>query len=217
MRYLRFPRIYFSLALVTFLWFFAYHAPLMAKPTILIMGDSLSAAYQMHQDAGWGSLLESKLKKDFPKATVINSSIVGETTGGGLARLPALLNTFHPDIVLLELGGNDGLRGLPTLRIKANLQKMIALCLSQNIKVILIGMRLPPNYGVKYTQAFAKNYVELSKAFSIPLIPFFLENVALQPGLMLEDRIHPTQEAQVILLDNIWPTLAPLLTPFKNK
>lgn len=183
----------------------------MAKPTILVVGDSLSAAYQMAQETSWVSLLETKLKKDFPKAVVINSSIVGETTGGGLQRLPLLLKQHRPDIVLLELGGNDGLRGLPTATIKANLQKMIALCLAQKIKVVLIGMRLPPNYGATYTRQFAKNYVELSETFSLPLVPFFLEKVALQPRLMLPDRIHPTAEAQAILLDNVWPALAPLL------
>ncbi len=187
----------------------------MAKPTILVIGDSLSAAYQMAPHNGWVPLLETKLKKDFPEVKVINSSIVGDTTGGGVQRLPAQLKQYQPDIVLLELGGNDGLRGLPTPMIKANLKKMIEMCLSQQIKVVLIGMYLPPNYGATYTQQFANNYVELSKEFSLPFVPFFLENVALKPGLMLQDRIHPTAEAQGILLSNVWPVLEPLLAPYK--
>jgi len=187
----------------------------MAKPTILVMGDSLSAAYQMAPHNGWVSLLESKLKKDFPQATVINSSIVGDTSGGGLRRLPAQLIKHRPDIVLIELGGNDGLRGLPTATIKSNLQKMIELCLSHQAKVVLLGMRLPPNYGAAYTQQFVNNYQELSKAYSLPLVPFFLENVALKPDLMLEDRIHPSAQAQPILVDNVWPILEPVLAPYR--
>lgn len=187
----------------------------MAKPTILVVGDSLSAAYQMAPHNGWVTLLETKLKKDFPESKVINSSIVGDTTGGGVQRLPSQLKQHRPDIVLLELGGNDGLRGLPITAIKANLKKMIELCLAQQIKVILIGMRLPPNYGATYTQQFANNYVELSKEYSLPLVPFFLDKVALKPDLMLQDRIHPTAEAQAILLGNVWPVLEPLLVSYR--
>lgn len=210
-----FPRIHFSLSWVTFLCCFFSSTHLFAKPTILVVGDSLSAAYQMAPHNGWVVLLENKLKKEFPEVKVINSSIVGDTTGGGVQRLPKELKQHQPDIVILELGGNDGLRGLPTATIKANLKSMIELCLDHKAKVLLIGMRLPPNYGVTYTEQFAKNYAQLSEAFSLPLVPFFLENVALKPNLMLEDRIHPTAQAQSILLENIWPSLEPLLVPYR--
>lgn len=179
------------------------------------MGDSLSAAYQMAPHAGWVSLLENKLKKDFPQVMVINSSIVGDTTAGGLQRLPSQLSKYRPDIVIIELGGNDGLRGLPVSAIKSNLKKLIELCIAQHAKVLLVGMRLPPNYGPNYTEQFAKNYVELSNEYSLPLVPFFLENVALKPGMMLQDRIHPTASAQIVLLDNLWPALEPLLLDYR--
>ncbi|HRE32577.1 MAG TPA: arylesterase [Candidatus Berkiella sp.] len=205
----------FSLTLLTFLCGFVFCVTnAFAKPTILVMGDSLSAAYQMAPHAGWVSLLENKLKKDFPQVRVINSSIVGDTTAGGLQRLPTQLTKHSPDIVIIELGGNDGLRGLPILSIRANLKKMIELCIAQKAKVLLVGMRLPPNYGPSYTAQFAENYVELSQDYSLPLVPFFLENVALKPELMLQDKIHPTASAQPILLDNLWPTLKPLLSDY---
>lgn len=178
------------------------------------MGDSLSAAYQMAPHNGWVSLLESKLKKEFSEATVINSSIVGDTTGNGLQRLPSQLSKHRPDIVIIELGGNDGLRGLPVAAIKSNLHKMIRLCQQQQAQVLLVGMRLPPNYGPTYTEQFANNYLELSKELGVPLVPFFLDKVALVPGMMLEDRIHPTANAQPILLDNLWPFLEPLLAQY---
>lgn len=187
----------------------------MAKPTILVMGDSLSAAYQMAPHAGWVSLLENKLRKDFTDVNVINSSIVGDTSGGGLQRLPTQLTKHRPDIVIIELGGNDGLRGLPTAAIKANLKKMIELCVQHQAKVVIVGMRIPPNYGANYADQFAKNYAELSTEFSLPLVPFLLDNVALKPNLMLDDRIHPKASAQPILLDNVWPHLEPLLASYR--
>ncbi len=179
------------------------------------MGDSLSAAYQLAPHNGWVSLLESKLKKEFGDATVINSSIVGDTTGNGLQRLPLQLSKHRPDIVIIELGGNDGLRGLPVAAIKANLRKMISLCQKEQAQVLLVGMRLPPNYGTTYTEQFANNYLELSKEFGVPLVPFFLDKVALVPGMMLQDRIHPSTNAQPILLDNLWPFLEPLLAQYR--
>lgn len=187
----------------------------MAKPTILVIGDSLSAAYQMAPHTGWVSLLENKLKNDFTEVKVINSSIVGDTSGGGLQRLPKQLAKYRPDIVIIELGGNDGLRGLPTSSIKANLRKMIELCIEHQAKVLMVGMRIPPNYGATYADQFAKNYVELSTEYSLPLVPFLLDNVALNPNLMLEDRIHPTANAQPILLNNVWPHLEPLLDAYR--
>lgn len=136
---------------------------------------------------------------------------MGDTTANALLRLAPLLEQYHPDIVIIELGGNDGLRGLPIHSIKANLDAMIKLCLSTNTKTLLVGIKLPPNYGVNYTQQFGKIYLELSEEHTIPLVPFILDNVALNPKLMMADRIHPTAQAQPLLLDNIWPYLAPLL------
>lgn len=182
-----------------------------ANPVLLVVGDSLSAAYQIPPEDGWVSLLENKLKKTYPNVVVINSSTVGDTTAKSLEYLPDLLNTHHPDIVILELGGNDGLRGLSVQSIHTNLSKMIALSLKAKAKVLLIGMRLPPNYGKEYTQQFYENYQQLAEHYHIALVPFLLEKVALNPKLLFEDRIHPTKEAQPILVENVWPYLVPLL------
>lgn len=183
------------------------------EPTILVVGDSLSAAYQIPPEEGWVALMENKLKPMYPQVTVINSSIVGDTTANGLERLPNLLTKYHPDIILIELGGNDGLRGLPAQRIKANLGEMIKLSQEIKAKVLLIGMRLPPNYGAPFTQQFNQNYSQLSSEYEVPLVPFLLENVAKNPKLMFPDRIHPTSLAQPQLLENVWPYLEPLLPP----
>jgi acyl-CoA thioesterase-1 len=181
-------------------------------PTILVLGDSLSAAYQIPPEDSWVKLLENKLKSSHPQATVINSSIVGDTTANGLQRLPSLLEKYHPQILILELGGNDGLRGLSVESIKANLDAMITQSLQANVKVLLVAIKLPPNYGPKYTKDFYEIYGQLQNKHHISLVPFFLENVVHSPKLMFEDHIHPTSEAQPILLDNIWPHLSPLLT-----
>lgn len=183
-----------------------------AKPTLLVLGDSLSAAYQIPPERGWVALLNTQLKNDYPTATVINSSVTGDTTANGLTRLPSLLQEYHPDIVIIELGGNDGLRGLPIDTIKANLSTMITLCFKQNAKIILIGMRLPPNYGPEYTEKFANIYSELNQTYKISVVPFLLEKVALNPKLMQADGIHPTEIAQPLLLETVWPTVKSLLT-----
>ncbi len=186
-------------------------SPCQGKPTVLVLGDSLSAAYQIPPENGWVKLLENKLKDANPQASVINSSIVGDTTANGLQRLPALLKQYQPDIVILELGGNDGLRGLDILSIRLNLNQMIELSLKDNAKVLLIGIRLPPNYGATYTKQFYDNYQQLSDQHAIPLVPFLLDNIATHPNLMFEDHIHPTSEAQPIIVENVWPYLSPLL------
>ncbi|MBS0290394.1 MAG: arylesterase [Proteobacteria bacterium] len=192
--------------------FFGICHPCQGKPIILILGDSLSAAYRIPPEDGWVALLEQKLKKSYPDAAVINSSLVGDTTANGLQRLPSLLAQYSPDVVILELGGNDGLRGIPILNIKNNLSKMIELTLKTNAKVLLIGIKLPPNYGGAFSKAFYQNYVELSNQFGISLVPFILEGIALKPNLMLEDHIHPNVQAQPLILDNIWPYLNDLLS-----
>lgn len=178
-----------------------------AQPVLLVVGDSLSAAFQIPPESGWVALLEHKLKTIYPTATVINSSIVGDTSANALARLPRLLEKYHPDIIIIEMGGNDGLRGLPLVALEANLRNMILLSLKAHSKVLLCEMRLPPNYGPSYTESFQKIYTQLSVDYKISLVPFLLEKVALDPKLMLSDRLHPNAQAQALLLEAIWPVL----------
>jgi len=179
-----------------------------ARPTLLVMGDSLSAAYGIEADEGWVSLLEARLDG---KARVVNASISGETSAGGASRLPELLGQHAPDIVLLELGGNDGLRGLPPGQFEANMTRMIEASLAAEAEVLLLGIDIPPNYGQAYRDAFTGVFHRLAEAFDLPLAPFLLEGVALDETLMQGDGIHPTAEAQPIILDTVWPELAPLL------
>lgn len=185
--------------------------PCHANPILLVLGDSLSAAYRIAPEDGWVALLENKLKMTHPDAVVINSSIVGDTTANGLDRLPALLNKYQPTIVIIEMGGNDGLRGLSTKAIRDNLNKMIAMCLQAKAKVFLMSIKLPPNYGSKYRKEFYDNYVSLSEDNKIVLVPFPLEEIALKQQLMFEDRIHPNREAQPIILEYVWPYLSSAL------
>ena len=181
------------------------------NPRILVMGDSISAGYGIQRDQGWVNLLaESLLSAEYPHQ-VINGSISGETTGGGLARLPQALETHDPEVVVIELGGNDGLRGYPTDRVRDNLKQMVELSLARDAKVLLVGMQIPPNYGPRYTRAFSSMYETIAKETGVPLVPFFLEKVALTPGLMQSDGIHPTAEAQPLLLETLWEYLEPLL------
>ena len=179
-----------------------------APPTLLVVGDSLSAAYGIERDAGWVALLAERVAH---RAEVVNASISGETTGGGATRLPELLRQHDPDIVLLELGGNDGLRGLPPSQMSANLEGMIEKSQAAGAQVLLLGIDIPPNYGDAYRQAFTGVFRELADTHEVPLVPFLLEGVALDPELMQDDGIPPTAEAQSRLLDNVWPSLAPLL------
>lgn len=179
-----------------------------SRPVILIMGDSLSAAYGIEQEAGWVRLLEARLGAT---AEVVNASISGETSSGGASRLPELLGQHEPDIVLLELGGNDGLRGLPPSQFEANMSRMIEASLAADAEVVLLGIDIPPNYGQAYRNAFADVFVRLADDYDLPLLPFLLEDIALVNELMQDDGIHPTAEAQPIILDNVWPVLEPLL------
>ncbi|MFG6177115.1 arylesterase [Halomonas sp. THAF12] len=185
-------------------------APAMAneRPRLLVMGDSLSAAYGIERDAGWVSLLADRLEG---KAKVINASISGETSSGGATRLPELLRQHAPEIVLLELGGNDGLRGLPPGQLRANLAGMIEQSQAAGAQVLLLGIDIPPNYGPAYRNAFTGVYDDLAERYEVALVPFLLEGVALDESLMQDDGIHPTAAAQPALLDNVWPALAPLL------
>ena len=185
----------------------AYSAP----KTVLVLGDSLSAEYGLARGAGWVALLEQKLKAEKIDARIVNASISGETTSGGRARLPALLNQHKPQIVVIELGANDGLRGLPVAAAEANLRQMATLSQKQDAKVMLIGMRMPPNYGRAYTERFFNMYQNLAKEVKAPLVPFMLDGVADKPALFQADRLHPTAQAHPIILNNIWPTFKALI------
>lgn len=178
------------------------------RPLLLVMGDSLSAAYGIEQQEGWVSLLESRLDG---KAHIINASISGETSSGGASRLPDLLGQHQPDIVLLELGGNDGLRGLPPRQFEANMAGMIEASQAADAEVLLLGIDIPPNYGQAYRDAFTGVYYRLADDFEVPLVPFLLESIALDASLMQNDGIHPTAAAQPRILENIWPELAAML------
>jgi acyl-CoA thioesterase-1 len=179
--------------------------------TILVLGDSLSAAYNMPVEQGWVALLSQKLQRDYPGWHVINSSITGDTTAGGLQRLPQLLAERQPRVVILELGGNDGLRGYPLVSIQKNLEKLITLSLKNQTKVLLLGMQLPPNYGRKYTLGFQSLYSELHGQYPISFAPFIQEEIVLTPSLMMADGIHPTAKAQLLLLKSIYPDIKRLL------
>jgi acyl-CoA thioesterase-1 len=181
------------------------------EEVILILGDSLSAAYGMQLDESWPSLLQNRLTQDGYSYRVFNSSIVGDTTQGGLSRLPRLLSEHHPRIVIIELGGNDGLRGLALDATRENLQSMINLSQDSGASVILAGIQLPPNYGKTYTGKFSEMYRALAGEADVRFIPFLLQGVALDPALMRDDGIHPNATAQPILLDTVWQVLEPLL------
>ena len=180
----------------------AYSAP----KTVLVVGDSLSAEYGIARGAGWVALLEQKMKSEKIDARVVNASISGETTSGGKARLPALLGQHKPDLVVIEMGANDGLRGLPVPSAEANLRAMIAAAQAQKARGLLVGMRMPPNYGRAYTERFFGMFQNVATSTKSPLVPFMLEGVADKPALFQQDRLHPTAQAHPIILNNIWPT-----------
>ncbi|WP_044874285.1 arylesterase [Pseudomonas sp. LFM046] len=179
--------------------------------TVLVVGDSISAALGLKTSQGWVSLLEKRLSEKGYKQRVVNASISGDTSAGGLSRLPALLAEHKPELVIIELGGNDGLRGQPPAQLQQNLAGMIDGARAQGASVLLLGMRLPPNYGARYTTAFANVYSTLAAQKQVPLVPFFLDGVGGVPDMMQADGIHPQAKAQPRLLDNVWPTLEPLL------
>lgn len=181
------------------------------KPVILIYGDSLSAGYGLAQPQGWVKLLEKKLDSEHYAYSVVNASISGETTSGGLTRFSIALKDYKPALIILELGANDGLRGLPVNAMANNLKSMLEQAKKINAKVLLLGMRIPPNYGPQYTQSFSDTYISLSKEYQAPLVPFMLENVAGKRELIQDDGLHPNASGQPIILENIWPKLKPLL------
>lgn len=174
--------------------------------TILVVGDSLSAGYGINPEQGWVALLQKRLDQDDPKQhKVINASVSGETTSGALARLPKLLQTYKPQVMIVELGGNDALRGHPPQLIRANLEKLVQQGQAAQAKVVLFGMKIPPNYGTAYSQAFENNYKVVSQKYKVKLLPFFLEGVAGNKTLMQKDQIHPNAKAQSILLKTAYP------------
>jgi acyl-CoA thioesterase-1 len=181
-------------------------------PLILVFGDSISAGYGLERvEQGWVALLQTRLKSQEYVYQVVNASVSGETTAGGLARLPRALLLHQPKIVILELGGNDGLRALPIAQMRANLQRMVDLSTAAGAKVLLLGMRIPPNYGPEYTEQFRVSYSDLARDRKLPLVPFLLNDIALTPALMQADGFHPNKLGQPKLLENVWPSLTPLL------
>jgi acyl-CoA thioesterase I len=185
----------------------------MHQATLLVLGDSISAEFGLARDTGWVQLLRDRLKQQHFDYNVVNASISGDTTSNGLARLPALLEREHPQIVVVELGGNDGLRGLSIESAKSNLAQIIALCQSAHAKVVITGIQLPPNYGPDYTSKFAAMYPDLAKEKHVGLVPFLFAGFAEDSELFQGDRIHPSADAQPMLLNNVWEPLKPLLMP----
>lgn len=189
----------------------AANAPEPAKPVIVVLGDSISAEYGLPRDTGWVALMRQRLAEERIDYSVANASISGDTTSGGRARLPALMERLKPSIVIVELGANDALRGVPLSTTEDNLRTIIEQAQQGHAKVVLVGMYVPPNYGPDYTQKFHGLYGELSKEFHLPLVPFLLAGIVDKPDMFQADQIHPTQQAQPVLLNNVWPAVKPLL------
>lgn len=187
-----------------------------APKTLLVYGDSLSAGYGLARDTGWVDLLARRISQNALPWRVVNASISGETTAGGATRLPAVLRQHRPAIVVIELGGNDGLRGLPIEAMRANLERMIQAARRAGATPVLVGMRLPPNYGTQYTTKFHETYRSLARRHDIVLVPFLLERVAARADYFQLDMIHPTVQAQPLILDEVWPYLEPLLDAQKR-
>ncbi|MBB5412112.1 acyl-CoA thioesterase-1 [Paraburkholderia sp. HC6.4b] len=189
----------------------AANTPEPAKPVIVVLGDSISAEYGLPRDTGWVALMRQRLAEERIDYSVANASISGDTTSGGRARLPALMERLKPSIVIVELGANDALRGVPLSTTEDNLRTIIEQAQQGHAKVVLVGMYVPPNYGPDYTQKFHGLYGQLSKEFHVPLVPFLLAGIADKPDMFQADQLHPTQQAQPLLLNNVWPAVKPLL------
>lgn len=179
--------------------------------TVLVFGDSLSAGYGLATGEGWVSLLESRLRAEHRPQRLVNASASGETSAGGASRIDAVLAREHPAIVILELGANDGLRGLPVAQMRANLERIIMSSERAGARVLLAGMRMPPNYGERYTREFAAAYAQLAQRHRLAFVPFLLERLGADPSRFQSDGLHPTRESQQALLDTVWPVLSPLL------
>ncbi|GBH24601.1 arylesterase [Burkholderia vietnamiensis] len=181
------------------------------RPTLVVLGDSLSAEYGLPRDTGWVALLRQRLAAERIDYSVANASVSGDTTSGGRARLPAVLQRLKPSIVIVEPGSNDALRGVPVATTEQNLRDIIAAARRSHAQVVLVGMYVPPNYGPDYTQKFHAVYPRLSKQLGVPLVPFLLAGIENKPEMFQSDQMHPGEQAQRVLLDNVWPTLKPLL------
>lgn len=192
-------------------WLWLLLVPQALAGTLLIVGDSISAAFGLETHQGWVYLLQERLREQAPHWQVVNASRSGETSAGGHSRLPGLLERHAPQLVVIELGGNDGLRGQPLEQLQRNLAGMVGHARAAGAQVVLLGMQLPPNYGARYTQGFAAVFANVARAQQVPLVPFFLEGVGGNPALMQGDGIHPNAAAQPYLLENAWTVLAPLL------
>ena len=195
------------------LWFLllANSAAGTESPTIVIFGDSLSAGYGIEVDQSWAALLQARLKEQGYEHQVVNASISGETTEGGATRIDSTLQDFSPDLIILELGGNDGLRGFPASRMRANLEKIVTRAKATGAAVILLGIRIPTNYGPRYSAAFENVFRQVSEDLDVKWIEFFMDGIAMNDDLLQDDRIHPNAEAQPILLDNAWPIISATL------
>jgi acyl-CoA thioesterase-1 len=182
-----------------------------ASKTLLVLGDSISAEYGLPRDSGWVSLLQTRLSDDKLQVSVVNASISGETTAGGLTRLPGLLQQHKPAVLIIELGGNDGLRGLSLAATQSNLREMIKSADRSGARVLLLGMRVPPNYGPDYSKRFAAMYQGLARERNVKLVPFLFAGLEDTERFFQQDRIHPNQRAQTVMLENVWPSLRSLL------
>jgi len=191
--------------------FIALQNAVASDHTILVLGDSLSAALGIRPEQGWVALLAQRLQAQGYGYQIVNASVSGETTSGGLERLPRALQLHQPGTVILELGANDGLRGLPVDETRENLAHMVRLSQAAGARVLLVGMRIPPNYGPRYTEQFARMFPELANQYHLPLVPFLLEKVALDPTRMQQDGMHPNARGEPPVLDTLWPYLKPLL------
>jgi len=192
-------------------FFLLFSCAAQAAGNILVVGDSLSAGYGLGPNQSWPSLLEKRLREQRLDYSVVNASISGDTTSGGRSRIGAALDQARPAVVIVALGGNDGLRGLPVNLMRDNLEAMLGDARARKARIVLAGMKLPPNYGIDYTRAFEQSYVDLARRHKAALVPFLLEGVAERRELFLPDNIHPVAEAQPIILDNVWKVLRPLL------
>jgi acyl-CoA thioesterase I len=204
-------RIIAACALGIGIWVIALQAAAASETTILVFGDSLSAAYGLKPEQGWVALLDKRLRTQGYGYEVVNASVSGETTNGGVQRLPRALELHTPQIVILELGANDALRGLPLATAKGNLSKMIEMSTRAGARTLLVGMRIPPNYGPRYTADFVQMYADLSAQNHLAFVPFLLQSVALDPARMQEDGLHPNATGELPVLDTLWPQLVPLL------
>jgi acyl-CoA thioesterase I len=191
--------------------FIALQNAVASDRTILVFGDSLSAAYGIRPEEGWVALLGQRLQSQGYGYQIINASVSGETSGGGLQRLPRALELHHPGLVILELGANDALRGLPLAATQENLATMVRQSQSAGARVLLVGLKIPPNYGPRYTEQFASMFPAVANQYHLPLVPFLLEKVALDPERMQSDGLHPNAQGQPLVLDTVWPYLKPLL------